>query len=99
MAAMLDGRNKEKHLHENRFHFPEERNCIVPAIQRTWLSCKPSIEHNRKTHWNRGVRRGQTIKNCLRSCQKKLSNYSKFREMCVNTQLDLSANMRSKRYK
>ena len=33
MAAMLDGRNKEKKLHENRFHFPEERNCIVPAIQ------------------------------------------------------------------
>ena len=32
MAAMLDGRNKEKNLHD-RFHFPEERNCIVPAIQ------------------------------------------------------------------
>ena len=33
MAAMLDGRNKENNLHENIFHFPEERNCIVPAIQ------------------------------------------------------------------
>ena len=30
-------------LHENIFHFPEERNCIVPVIQH-WLSCKPSIE-------------------------------------------------------
>ena len=35
-------------------------------------------------------------KTVCRSCQNKLSNYSKFREMCVNTQLDLCANMRSK---
>ena len=33
MSAMLDSRKKETFLHENRFHFPEERNCIVPAIQ------------------------------------------------------------------
>ena len=39
-------------------------------------------------------------KTVCRSCQKKLSNYFKFREMCINTQLDgLSANLRRKRCK
>ena len=40
MAAMLDGRNNEMFLHE--FFFPEERICIVPAIQHG-RHAKPSI--------------------------------------------------------
>ena len=33
MEVMLDGRSNEIILHENIFCFPEERICIVPAIQ------------------------------------------------------------------
>lgn len=33
-ASVLDDRNNETFLHENRFHFPEEGNCVVPALQR-----------------------------------------------------------------
>ena len=55
MVAMLDGRNKEIFLYENRFHFPEKRNCIVPAIQhgchanpllsKRWFCCKKRDEN------------------------------------------------------
>ena len=33
MAAMLEGWNIETVLHENRSYFPEERKCIVFALQ------------------------------------------------------------------
>ena len=31
--AMLEGRNNKTVLHENGSYFPEERNCIVSALQ------------------------------------------------------------------
>ena len=33
MAAMLEGWNNETVLHEDRSYFPEERKCVVFALQ------------------------------------------------------------------
>ena len=43
MATMLDDRNYEVFLHENRFRFPGD--IMYSSCHPTWLSCKPFVQN------------------------------------------------------